>query len=53
MNFGVGTGKNFIAATGRGAWHVNTPHDGQVQGIDHSQKGDDANRRRALFHLTA
>ena len=30
---------------------MDAPHDGQVQGIDHSQKGDDANRRRALFHL--
>jgi hypothetical protein len=28
-------------------------HNGQVQGVDHSQKGDDADRRRALFHFEA
>ena len=52
-NFGVRAGQNLVTAARHGTWHVNTPHDGQVQGIDHSQKGDDANRRRALFHFAA
>jgi hypothetical protein len=50
---GVGTGQDFVAAASHGAWHMNAPHDSQVKGIDHSQKGDDANRRRSLLHFDA